>query len=209
MLHLSSIWKKESLWNRHIREVHLHFRGKVHCGVNGCPATPSTYEGLRQHMYRYHRDLLNIPTSQVVSTEDQGQNEMSGLVEDALSDIDISPISSVLKLPSVIGTEFILKTRDGRYLTQVATDGIVQDAKFLVQNAMEAMKEKVVATLKHSSGVGDEVLSNVESIFSDNMIIDPFQGLETHCKQEKFIQQYFNYVVSSMYNISIITKSCQ
>lgn len=37
---------------RHIREVHPHFQGSVPCGIQGCPSTPTSYEGLRQHVYR-------------------------------------------------------------------------------------------------------------------------------------------------------------
>lgn len=67
---------------RHIREVHRHFEGRVPCRVEGCPATPATYEGLRQHMYRYHKCLLtgsasNIATNNAsgVEEEDQPQEE--------------------------------------------------------------------------------------------------------------------------------------
>ena len=42
----------------HIREVHPHFEGKVKCIVSNCPSTLSTYESLRHHMYKNHKEVL-------------------------------------------------------------------------------------------------------------------------------------------------------
>lgn len=35
---------------------------------------------------------------------------------------------------TAIGAKFIMKTRNGRKLTQTATNGIIEDSKLLVQN---------------------------------------------------------------------------
>ena len=69
---------------RHIREVHPYFESAVSCGFNGCAATPSTFEGLKKHLYRYHRDLLDIEedSSTVVVSGD----ERVGNVDDGARD---------------------------------------------------------------------------------------------------------------------------
>ncbi len=43
---------------KHIREVHPFFRDAITCGLDGCAATPSSYEALKAHVYRYHKNLL-------------------------------------------------------------------------------------------------------------------------------------------------------
>lgn len=43
---------------RHIREVHRYFDGPVRCGIDGCPSTATTYESLRQHIYKKHKEAL-------------------------------------------------------------------------------------------------------------------------------------------------------
>ena len=49
---------------RHIRDMHRHFTTPVRCGVAGCPSTATSYESLRQHTYKKHRNEL-IPEDHV------------------------------------------------------------------------------------------------------------------------------------------------
>ena len=60
MLALPSICKTLNGILQHIREVHPHFEGRVMCGINGCPSTASTYESLRQHLYKKHAAELKL-----------------------------------------------------------------------------------------------------------------------------------------------------
>ena len=112
--------------------MHPHFEGKVPCGIDGCSSTPASYEGLRQHMHRYHRELLNestIPGVTVAVTDDNNESYQStscNLME--VDQIIVNPPSISLppEMPARLGAQFILQTRDGRKLTQVATNGIIQ-----------------------------------------------------------------------------------
>ena len=145
---------------RHIREVHPHFDGKVLCGVDGCPATPSSYEGLRQHMYRFHREQLNLGSKRGseslnnvlsdVNPELSDVNPEAPLLDDnseeMVNDVSIDHITSVgspATSSKILGAQFIMKTRDGRKLTQVATNGIVQDAEVLVQSTVQSMERRI------------------------------------------------------------------
>lgn len=180
---------------RHLREVHPHFNGKVPCGVNGCPRTSSSYEGLRQHMYRYHRDILNVPVTSEASDSHEQENsreqENDSIMEDLGNTFNSDP---PCYSAAEIGAKFILKTRDGRKLTQLATDGIIEDSKILVQNTVEIIKLKEVMEVCEAT---ENTIAQVNSIFCDETLINPFNGLDTWYKQEKFIKDNFNYVVST------------
>lgn len=187
---------------RHIREVHPHFEGVVMCGIDGCPATPSTYIALRQHMYRFHKDKITDSTSQngnllssSASISDESEvatyNPEDSIEESSNGMSDLSPPPST----QVTGAKFILKTRDGRKLTQVATNGIVEDAKLLVQNAIQNMQKLVVDKLEQlGTVITDCELIDLKALFHDESL-NPFAGLGTEYLQDKFIREHFNYVV--------------
>ena len=49
---------------RHIRDVHRHFTTPVRCGINDCPSITTTYNSLRQHLYKKHRsDFVVVPSA--------------------------------------------------------------------------------------------------------------------------------------------------
>ena len=191
---------------RHIREVHPHFNGKVTCGVNGCPSTPSTYEGLRQHIYRYHKELLcsasDHDTEEGIARDDSSTQLDDNLVNQEEDEENVlSPCfhSSEQLSATVIGAKFILKTRDGKKLTQVTTNGIMEDSKLLVQNTVQTIERRVMETLSFG-GVADDIISKVQAVFCDKRLRNPFHGLKTQYLQEKFIQENFNYVVRCVVN---------
>ena len=71
---------------------------------------------------------------------------------------------------------FILKTRDGRRLTQTATDNIFRDVTKLFQTRLEALCHTTTETPK-LVGVNDATISTVkDGILSQCW---PFGGLET------------------------------
>ena len=48
----------------HIGSVHMHEAGfHICCGIDGCPRTYKNFASYRQHLYRVHRDVLDISTS--------------------------------------------------------------------------------------------------------------------------------------------------
>ena len=183
----------------HIRAVHPHFANRVVCGLNGCPATPSSFEALRRHMYRYHQDLLNISstlTSSHGSNADHDDDEHQFQTPDDSSSATSDVEQSVCQSPQIIGAEFILKIRDGRKLTQVATDEIINDTKIVLQNTTEVIEKKVIDKIKNLGVVSDDQLAEIRGIFNDVSLVNPFKGLETEYQQQKFISENFNYVVS-------------
>ena len=162
-------------------------------------------------MYRYHKELLSSPadTTTHVAADHVVEGSIS-LVDhgtfEAFQDDEEIPSSSTFKEPSVIGAEFILKTRDGKKLTQVTTNGILEDSTLLVQNTVQIIERRVLETMK--SRAVDDIVSEVQGLFCDESLRNPFHGLQTQYQQEKFIQNNFNYVASFLFiiiSIIIIT----
>lgn len=184
---------------RHIKEVHPFFQTTVVCGLEGCVATPSSFQALRTHLYRKHRDLLEVQDHQTedvaTPTEDEDQNVPTDQ-ELEQEEIANEPPSPHAPKSTILGAEFIMKVRDGKGLTQVATDGIVQDTKIVLQNTLDSVREKLLeklGNLPHS--LTEDQLEDLMSVFSDGSVQDPFRGLESVYKQDKFIYEHFNYVV--------------
>ena len=94
---------------------------------------------------------------------------------------------------------FILKTRDGRRLTQAATDNILRDVTELFQSRLQAIRCDTVETLKEA-GIGAATISSVK----DNILsqCEPFKGLETEYRQNVYIREHFGLIVSNVYQPS-------
>lgn len=141
-------------------------------------------------MYRYHKDLLNV-----TAMDDSSSAEASDLQDPEIEEDSncLLPDSNQCNYnPTVNGAKFILKTRDGKRLTQTTTDGIIEDSKILVQSTVDLLENKVIEVIKSSTATED-TLTKVKEIFADAALRT---GLDSLYKQEKFIQEQFNYVVS-------------
>ena len=165
------------------------------CGVEGCPATPSSYEGLRQHMYRKHRSLLTGSTTDTASSIPATDYE--DLPQDNELEDEAEPACVEQPNSTVLGAQFILKTRDGQKLTQVATNGIIKNTNTILQSTIELIQKRVFETFgEEEIQLTDQQREKIEDIFVDDALVNPFRGLETEYTQEKFIKENFNYVVS-------------
>ena len=183
---------------RHIREVHRHFEGTVRCGIQGCPFTARSYESLRQHMYKKHKAILKEDQERVRNDEQhlpqQGEHDEEDIGSyDTMGEEQQGEATSTDEHASLQGAQFILKTRDGRRITQVALDGILQDTKSIIEHSLDTLEVKVVEKLEESGMSGNEICS-IRDLFSS--VRNPFEGLESQYKQEQFFEQHFNYVAS-------------
>ena len=105
-------------------------------------------------------------------------------------------------LAKILGAQFIMKTRDGKRLTQVAVDGIIFDTKVVLDTTLNNVEKKVLENVTMT----DEQKKKLKTIFSDESITNPFQGLETQYKQQSFIEEHFNFVVTNYHNINSTSK---
>ena len=126
--------------------------------------------------------------------------------EEFVDELVVPPAPKVPK-STLMAAEFIMKVRDGKGLTQVTTDGILQDTKMVVQNTLVSAGEKFLEKLRALQlPITEDQLSELMSIFSEESLVDPFRDLTSFHKQDKFIQENFNYVVS-MFHTNTVTRS--
>lgn len=91
---------------------------------------------------------------------------------------------------------FVLKTREEGRLTQRALNQVVQSAASLCEEVVGTIQEGVREALKSISLPKTDqntVLNRLASVSRD-----PFEGLMTEYKQEKYYTENFNYLVSQM-----------
>ena len=189
---------------RHIREVHPHFEGKVKCNVNSCPSTLSTYESLRHHMYKNHKDVLKDDSA---NAEDISSDDMAAEL-DVFADSSTEVVSNVQSnlhyddddddddddILHDEAAKYILKIQEGKKLTQTVTEGIIRDTTSIIHHTVDHLKKKVHEQLKET--IDEAQLDEIEQIFMSPTIRNPFQQLETRYQQDKFFQEHFNYIVS-------------
>ena len=186
---------------RHIREVHPHFEGKVKCIVSDCPSTLSTYESLRHHMYKKHKDVLkddgsaDIPTTADITSDDEAGMAELNVFADNPVEVESSSGQSDLHYDRE-AAKYILKIQEGRKLTQSVTQGIIRDTTLIVHHTIDHLKKMVYARLKDTVDINETQLDDIEEIFMSPEIRYPFQRLETRHQQDSFFQEHFNYVVS-------------
>ena len=185
---------------RHIREVHPHFEGTVRCGVDGCPTTTSSYESLRQHMYRKHKSILKYSTSLCDPQRNLCPDIENYFGAESLDTLTLHPVvtsdTTNKQHVSLEAARFILKVRDGTELTQTVMDGILRDTKNIVQCTLDVLERSVIRKLEGFTVLSSEKIAEIRSIFTASSLRNPFAGLETYYQQEKFFQEEFNYVVS-------------
>ncbi len=153
---------------KHIREVHPFVRGAVPCGLDGCAATPSSYEALKAHVYRYHKNLLT-------TTQCQADNEDESVCQVKINLRNWKRLKPDLNSPSASlnAARFIMKARNGKSLTQAMTSDVVDDVKIILENSISSIKLKVMNEVKKLSA-NDHQVTEIESIFSDESIVNPF-----------------------------------
>lgn len=127
---------------------------------------------------------------------DEGNDDNGN--EDEIDQVPGGTCVAEQPLPSakVLGAQFILKTRDGKKLTQVAMDGIIADTKVVLKSTLQKVGKKLMERIGPT--ITDVLKEELKSVFSDESIANPFHGLDTQHRQQKFIQEHFNYVVANI-----------
>ena len=186
---------------RHIRDTHRHFSTPVRCGVEGCPSTATSYESLRQHTYKKHRNEL-IPgdhSNTVPTYQDEfcnaGDSEASAFAEEGshIPAGSCSTSSTATKQSQLEAARLILKVRDGNGLPQTVTDSILEDIQVVIDSTNDDLKKKVTEYLLHVHKLSHSEIAPIQEIFDSEKAI--FDGLDSVRKQILYFQEHFNYVV--------------
>ena len=98
---------------------------------------------------------------------------------------------------------FLLKLKEGRRLSQVALDDVVAECRTLFQQTIERVKTRVTDKLT-ADGHDDIDIEGLETVFEE--VVDPFAGLDTLYKQEKYFREKLGLIVS---NRNCLTIKCQ
>jgi len=88
---------------------------------------------------------------------------------------------------------FLLKLKEHRHLTQVAINDIIEDC----QGISTHTRDYLLATMRVKMaevGLDEEKTTEIEAFL--NTVAQPFDGIETFYKQEKYFAEEFGYVVS-------------
>ena len=92
--------------------------------------------------------------------------------------------------------KFILKTRDGKKITQTAMNGVVADTKILIEKAVESLESEVMKKLDEFPCLRADDKQSIKEVFAESTAINPFDGIETRYKQEYYFKEHFNDAVS-------------
>ena len=84
---------------------------------------------------------------------------------------------------------FLLKLKEERRVSQAVVNDVIFEATALFSHSIQRLKAGITSKLA-SEGVD----VNLEDAFAK--VIQPFEGLETCYKQEKYFKNYLNLVVS-------------
>ena len=199
---------------RHIRDMHRHFTTPVRCGVDGCPSTATSYDSLRQHTYKKHRNEL-IPEDHsnfvpIASFEDNAEPESQSVFTEEGSHIPASSTPSTASAATQSATleaaRFILKLRDGKGLPQTVTDSILKDIQVMIDSTNDNLKRKITEYLLDVNKLSCSEISRVQEIFSSEKAI--FDGLESVRNQELYIQEHFDYVVLAIILLYCSSVDC-
>ena len=90
---------------------------------------------------------------------------------------------------------FLIKLKEQRRVSQVTIDDIVTGLEGLLQQTVSRAKAGVRAKLAEQ-GVSPADISGLDEVFDD--IAQPFSGLETAFKQEKYFKECLGLVVSTL-----------
>ena len=88
---------------------------------------------------------------------------------------------------------FLLKLKESKRLSQVAIDDIVHEWEGLFSHSVQQLHARIRAKLA-SIGIDVNDIEGLNEVFRD--VPNPFEGLETRHKQEKFYREKLGLVVS-------------
>lgn len=183
---------------RHMATVHAHDTNfHISCGVSGCSRTYTNFYLFKKHLYRHHRDSLEVSDPFTIASGDPG----SGVVADeSIWNFDDLPperntVSTQLERKKQIAL-FLLKAKEIRKVSLVALDGIEEDFTLILQETVRTLREEVNLCLR-ASGLSISVIDGLPSVFNNPSTLNPFNELESKYKQEKFYRENLNFLVST------------
>lgn len=88
---------------------------------------------------------------------------------------------------------FLLKLKEQRHLSQVAIDEVVEGSRSLFCGVRDRIQAGVMAKLAES-GINLDSINGLDDVFTE--VTDPFDGIETCYRQEKYYREDLGLIVS-------------
>ena len=188
---------------RHMAAVHAHDpHFHICCGVGGCSRTYSNFYSFKKHLYRRHRDHLDMtgPFTTSSTPSDPSSLDFSDTEEDGLEDLDYDNLESMTASKFEDKKQMallLLKIKEVRKVSQSALDGIIEDISLILQQTIGRLKASVNSCLQ-SHGMSVSVFDGLSNVFNDPSILNPFDQLESKFLQEKFYREHLDLLVCVM-----------
>lgn len=182
--------------------IHAHEHGfYITCGVQGCPRSYSNYHSYKKHMYKKHRDVLELD---ICSDENLHQPlqpmETDGFELDD-GHIDIAPQSihshNDEKRSSAL---FLMKAATMCKLSKSALDQLIDDFSLFLNEKVQFLEKEVRVALH---GKGLELDADIASAFQSSSVTAPFQGLHTEFLRKKYYINSMGLLVSDVMCITV------
>ena len=166
------------------------------CTIGGCTSVFNTSGAFCSHVYRQHREHLNLPeptssclssTNNVNSTPDVFEEDDMDVSDHlACQPLETEPVPYEVSVPEYSKTEsakFPLKLSQQHHLSQSAISDVINGSQSHCM-AMANYVTSLIADRMATNGISKEVISEVCSV--QGLLPQPFDGLETNYLQEKF-----------------------
>ena len=87
---------------------------------------------------------------------------------------------------------FLMKLKEHRRLSQVAVDDVVDGCRMIFRQTTDRLQAGIREKLAAIGMDSDDI--SLDDVFTD--LVDPFDGLETQHKQEKYFKETLGLIVS-------------
>ena len=178
----------------HAHEPEFH----IISGVAGCVRSYSNFYSFKRHVYRKHREHLNITSRHSTAAH---SSDIASVVT-ASDDFDFS---DMLECDNFNDTHsdfqhtknmalFLLKAKEIRKVSQMSLDGLTSDFGNILQRTIKQLKLDINRCLQTSS-INMEAIQGLTETFNHPNITNPFRQLESRYQQEKFYKEHLNLLV--------------
>ena len=219
------------LFVSHLRLVHSQDPNfNIVCNIAQCTEVFRSFSAFSTHIYRKHRTSLGLEESHGLS-EPAESSAMIDLHAVSLRSSTAVPVMAVasysddsevegVSIPVLTGqvgshpgvsdqrtqnAQFLLTLTEGRQLSQVALNEVIEICRTISKQTVSQIKEGVLSAL-NDAGVNSALVPGLDDSFLS--VPDAFEKLDTPYLREKFYREHFNYQVCFISHTIAKYKHC-
>lgn len=177
---------------RHIGAVHSHEANfHVTCGIEGCPRTYSNFHSYKKHLYKKHRDILEVDDSTVGSAclDSVGYNTQIES-DSVITQAEPQQHPQHRKRESAL---FLLKAANVCKVSNSSLDIQIGDVSLLLENQIRSVQAELSAVLLEK---GIQFDADLLAVFQRTSLTAPFHGLDSNYLRTKFYRESMGLLVS-------------